>query len=104
MDGRAPGAPSAAFSFAPPTLIPQGDGAFLVKPGKPIREMSVKQAMVFLGVGRTSMYDLLNSGMIPHRRPLPHKICIPVEALEAFRSKTDDPEYWDGKPSPSNRK
>ncbi len=90
--------------FSPPTVLPQSNGTFLLKPGKPIREMTVKQAMGFLGVGKTSVYTLLNSGMLPHRRPLPSKILIPVDALEAYRHKTNDPEYWDGKPRPSYRK
>ncbi len=104
MASDKPIAANAAFSFAPPTLIPQGDGAFLIKPGKPVREMTVMQAMLFLGVGRTSMYELIYAGFIPHRRPTPHKILISVDALEEFRRKTNDPEYWDGKPRPSYRK
>lgn len=82
------------FTFASPSITPRGDGSFFISPGKPIREMTPNQAHKFLGICRTSIYELLECGMLPCRRPLKKKILIPVDALEDYRRKTADPEFW----------
>lgn len=84
------------FSFVP-QFIAQPDGAVLVKPGKPAREVTPRQAALMLGISRSSIYELIQTGHLSHRRPLPKKILIPVESLEEHRRKTDDPEFWDNR-------
>ena len=80
-----------------PTISPQGDGSVIVRPGKPVAEMTVTQAARYLGVHKSSVYRLIDQGDLVARRPLRKKTLIPAGALEEWRKKTSDPEYWEGR-------
>ena len=47
--------------------------------------LSVRQACAILGVGRATLYDLIESGRLPAFRPGKRAYRIPGEALTAFR-------------------
>jgi hypothetical protein len=77
------------FAFAVPVMVPQGDGSFVVKPGKPLSELTVLQFAKAYGVGRSSVYNMIEMGVIEkYRRPLPKKILIPVEELDRLIRKS----------------
>ena len=85
------------FSFSP-TVIPQGNGDYLVRPGKPICEpieYSVKQAAKELRICLTSAYQLIYEGRLSCRRPRPRKIWIAAEDVKRFKEATRDSEFWD---------
>ncbi len=83
------------LSFGAPTLLPQGDGSFVLRPGKPLVEFSPLQFARAISVSRSTVYRLLDEWkIISYRRPSPRKILIPAEAVESFRRKTEDPEFW----------
>ena len=79
-----------------PTITPQGDGSVIVRPGKPVAEMTVTQAAKFMGCDPSSIRRLLYKGYLTARRPLRKKTLIPAVELEEWREKTKDPEFWDG--------
>lgn len=78
-----------------PVITPRGDGSFVISPGKPIREMRPQQAAKFLGVCKTRMYQMVESGLIPARRPSPGVIWVGVDDLERWKETTRDPEFWE---------
>jgi len=47
--------------------------------------LSVREACTVLGVGRTTLYDLIESGRLPAFRPGKRAYRIPGEALAAFK-------------------
>jgi len=84
------------FSFAP-VVIPQGDGSYLVRPGKPIpgrERISIAEAAKRFGPSRATLLRLLESGLIQGERPSPRKIFIFVDSLEAHLKASGDPEFW----------
>lgn len=81
------------LSFTP-VMVPQGDGSVLVRPGKPVAEVTPLQASRMLQISRSAVYELLNAGVLPHRRPLRRKILIPSSAIEDWKRRTADPEFW----------
>ncbi len=87
--------PATGLTYTPPTLLPQGDGSFVIRPGKPVQDLTPKQAAAYLGIAWSSIYKLLDAGKIPCRRPLRGKILISVEDCERWKSRTRDPEFWD---------
>lgn len=55
------------FSFAAPTVIPQGDGSYLVKPGKPVvgrKMLTVTETARELAVTEQHVQDLIEEGRI----------------------------------------
>ena len=78
-----------------PIVTPQGDGSVVIRPGKPIAEMTVTQAARFLGIHKSSVYRLIDNGSLTARRPLKKKTLIAAAVLEDWRERTKDPEYWD---------
>lgn len=47
--------------------------------------LSVREACSMLGVGRTTLYNLIESGRLPAFRPGKRAYRIPGEAVEAFK-------------------
>ena len=74
--------------------VPQGDGSYIVRPGKPISELTPNQAAVALGLSRSSVYRRLMEGRLKARRPGPRKILISADSVEEWRKETEDSEYW----------
>jgi hypothetical protein len=74
----------------PAVVIPQGDGAYLVKPGKPeveAVEVTPKEAAKFLKKGLSTIYGYLDTGAIPCRGPSPFKILIDMADMERFKAQ-----------------
>jgi excisionase family DNA binding protein len=88
----------ALFSFAAPIVLPQGDGSYIVRSGKPVSEVTASQAAEMLGISRCSIYKILERGDIPiARRPLKKKILLNASDVQAYKDKTSDTEYWEEK-------
>lgn len=51
----------------PCVVIPQGDGAVLVKPGRPQEWMTVKEFALRAGLSRNTIYDHIGSNALPDR-------------------------------------
>ena len=83
------------FSYASPVVIPQGDGAYLVKPGRvTVRRdgdaVSPKEFARMQGCSRSSVYRFVNEGWISlaHvERRTPRRIRIRLEALGELRER-----------------
>lgn len=83
------------FSYARPITIPQGDGSFLVKPGKlTVRQtgdaVTPREFARLLGCSRSSVYRFLDEGLIPAahvERRTPRRILISLSALDALRAE-----------------
>lgn len=83
--------PPGQTSFLPlliPTVqIPQGDGSYLVKPGKPIQWLTVKQFAAQVGLGPDAIYRKIGSEALPESfvdYAGPRKIRIRANAVEHF--------------------
>lgn len=83
-----------SFTFAA-SVIPRGDGSYIVQPAKPVQQLTVAQAARVLGVSPSTVYRLKDSGLLHAARPSPHKILISAESLESHRCASSDPEFWD---------
>jgi predicted DNA-binding transcriptional regulator AlpA len=85
------------FSYASPIAIPQGDGTFVVKPGKlTVRQdgdaVGPKEFARMQGCSRSSVYRFMDEGLIPAEyveRRTPRRIRIRLAALEALRKAID---------------
>lgn len=55
------------------------------EPGDAQPALSVREACAALGVGRTTLYDLIGSGKLPAFRPGKRAYRIPGEAIIAFK-------------------
>ncbi len=86
--------------FFPAVVLPQGDGSFLVKPGKPVvgeHWVSTKEAMKIVGLSsRGTMHELRNSpGLCEMLRwkyltPGQGRIVYEVSSLWAYRRAMED--------------
>ena len=85
------------FTFLP-TTIPQGDGSYIVKPGKPQSKLRVKEAALLAGCSRDGIYRLIEMGMLRFERPTRNCIRVFADSLQEHLQKTRDGEFWDGKP------
>lgn len=82
------------FSYASPIAIPQGDGTFIVKPGKlTVRQdgdaVDPKSFARMQGCSRSSVYRFLDEGLIPPEyveRRTPRRIRIKLSALDVLRA------------------
>ena len=83
----------ATFCFTT-TLIPQGDGSYLLKPGKPLSRLSLREAAKRTGLSRTTIYRLWDCGLVRGERPSPRKIYVFLDSLEEHLNKTQDGEFW----------
>jgi hypothetical protein len=54
-----------AFVFGAPTIVPQGDGSVLVRPGKPLTWLTPNQLAAQFRVHRQSIYRWRDEGLIP---------------------------------------
>jgi CRP-like cAMP-binding protein len=86
------------FGFAP-VLVPQANGDWLIKPGKPIieqPEVSPRVAARYLGLSRPTVYRILEiESALDWRRPSPGKILITMESLRRLKEGGKDPEFWE---------
>ena len=83
----------ASFSFAA-TLTPQGDGSFLLRPGKPLMRLSLREAARRTGLSRTTIYRLWDCGLVEGERPSPRKIYVFAHSLDEHLKRTRDAEFW----------
>lgn len=83
------------FTFQP-TVTAQGDGSFVIRPGKPVEKLSLRQAARKTGLSRTTIYRLYDAGFIKGDRLSPRKIFIFADSLEAhLKSCRENPEFWE---------
>ena len=54
-----------SFAFAAPVRIPQGEGSFLIKPGKPLTRLTLKQFAAEIGVNDESVRRYIHAGIVP---------------------------------------
>lgn len=82
------------FSYAKPVAIPQGDGSFLVRPGRlTVRQdgdaVTPREFARMQGCSRSSVYRFMDEGLIPSEhveRRTPRRILISLSALEVLRA------------------
>lgn len=75
-------------TYCPPVSLPQGDGSFVVKPGKPVTRLSPKQFAVAVGLARNTVYEYIGTEAIPERFvdfAGARKIEIHAEAVAHFK-------------------
>ncbi|MEW6306164.1 MAG: hypothetical protein AB1705_22075 [Verrucomicrobiota bacterium] len=72
----------------------QGDGTYVVKPGRPVERLTVKQAARRAGCSIFTIYRLYEMDILQGERPSPRKILIYADSLERHLAATRDPEYW----------
>lgn len=84
------------FSFLT-TTIPHGDSSYIVKPSKPVQDLTVRDAAGLLRVSVSSVYRLVDEGRLKSWRPLKGKILIPAGEIDRHRGQTADPEFWEGR-------
>lgn len=83
------------FSYAKPVAIPQGDGSFLVRPGRlTVRQdgdaVTPREFARMQGCSRSSVYRFVNEGWIGQEhveRRTPRRIRIRLEALSELRGR-----------------
>ena len=100
IEGEDRSVAAAPAIFFPAVVLPQGDGSFLVKPGKPIvgeHWISLKEAMKILGIpSRGTMHTLRNSpglGEMIRWKFTTHnqgKVAYEVNSLWAYRRALED--------------
>ena len=86
--------------WTPAIFVPQGDNTFLVKPGKPVSRISVRQFAQAVGIARTTAYQYLGTESVPERflhAAGPRLLKIDSAAIEHFNS------YWRSKRGLSDR-
>lgn len=88
-----------SFTFGA-TIVPRGDGSFVVQPGRPVQRVTVAQAARELGCSVATVYRLRDEGLLQAERISPHKTLILAESIHAHRAAVRDPEFWDGRTLP----
>ena len=71
----------------PATVIPQGDGSVIVKPGRPVDRITPLEFAKRVGLSRNSVYRYIGSDALPERFVIfagRHKILIQAEAVAHF--------------------
>jgi hypothetical protein len=89
--------PIPTVSFVP-TVLPQGDGSFVVKAGKPLmgrQKLLIRDAAKRCGLSTSTLWRLYDCGLIEGERPSPRKTFIYLDSLEAHLKASADQEYWD---------
>lgn len=77
------------FGFLRALVIDQGDGTFLVRPGKPVLKFTPEEFGREIGLCRNAVYQRIQDGSIPPdavEYAGPRKIFIHSTALDAFRA------------------
>jgi excisionase family DNA binding protein len=54
-------------AMIPSVVIPQGDGSYIIRAGRPIDRLSPRQVAARLGVSRNTVYRYIEEGTIPDR-------------------------------------
>lgn len=75
--------------YCPAQITPQGAGAFLVSPGKPVFKLTVRDFARAIGVSRSSIYRRIDDGSIPVElieAAGPRKLLIKSEAVDHFKA------------------
>lgn len=75
--------------WTPTVAIPQGDGSFVVKPGKPVEWMTPSQFAGAVGLHRNTIYGYIGTDSLPERfvdYTGLRKIRIQVAAVEHFKA------------------
>jgi hypothetical protein len=89
--------PAVSIPHFKPVLIPQGDGSYLVKPGKPILEreqITIREAVKRFGMSKQTWARLYDTGLIEGQRPAPRKTLLFVDSIQSHFSNSADPEFW----------
>lgn len=87
------------LSFLAPTILPRGDGTYLVQPGKPAAECDSNEAARILGCSRSSISLMLdNPSAQAHIKwrwvtPKRGKRLFEVASLYDYIRATRDPEF-----------
>lgn len=85
--------------FTAPTVLPKGDGSYLVQPGKPAAECDSNEAARILGCSRSSISLMLDNPaaqkLIKWRWVTPKrgKRLFEVASLHTYVKSTRDPEF-----------
>jgi excisionase family DNA binding protein len=77
-----------------PTAVPQGDGSIVVRPGKPLDRLTLRQAAKRAGCSRNTIYRLYHAGILKGERPGPRKIFIFADSLEQHLESCQDKQFW----------
>jgi excisionase family DNA binding protein len=83
-----------------PVVAPQGNGTYLVKPGKPSLgrgKLTVKEAAARARVSDDTILRLYDSGCLEGERPSPRKLFIFEDSLRAHLDAVKDKEFWERK-------
>ncbi len=80
------------FTFTP-VITPQGDGSFTIRPGKPVALLKVREVASALRLHISSVYRLIDEGVLPSERPTKGAIRVRSEALEAHRRRMENGEW-----------
>jgi hypothetical protein len=86
--------------FFTPIVVPQGDGSFVVKPGKPTvgrKKLLIAAAADRAGVSEDTIRRLLDAGMLEGEQPSPRKTFVYEDSLEKHLAASRDREFWEGK-------
>jgi hypothetical protein len=81
-------------------LVPRGDGSFVMRPKLSDAALDTwvtpKQAAVIIGIGKRSVYDLLDETepMLVSRRPLSRRVVISLKSIQEFKRATSEPGFW----------
>lgn len=87
---------STATLYAPSLVVPQGDGSYLLRPGKPLPpKLTVKQAARIAGTSVDTIYRLYHDGTLRGQRFSKGSIRIHSDSLGKHIAATENPEYWD---------
>ena len=82
--------PAPATVFLGQTSTPQGDGSFIVRPGRPVARLTPTQLASVFGVDRDSVYRWIDDGTIDPAHVMPagkRKLLISAAAVPALSQK-----------------
>src|SRR5579862_5369456 len=82
----------------PTEIVPQGGGAYLVKPGKPLlgrAKLTIAEAAARANLSPDTILRLYDAGLVTGERPTPRKTFIFIDSLDAHLQASHDQEYWD---------
>lgn len=91
--------------WAPALAIPQGDGSFVVKSGRPVEQLSPTQFARAVGLHRNTVYTYIGTPSLPERfveYAGVRKIRIHAAAVSHFKKHSRANHRYDG-PSPCRK-
>ena len=74
--------------FFPTVRIPQGDGAVLLRPGKPVAWLTPRQFAEQVGLSRNTIYGYLGTDAVPER-------FVDYSGGRKIRIRADALEHWE---------